>query len=52
MSSAKNKAFLAQLIFGGGQMNDNLMKCIMRSILCVLREILHDLLRDVQDATH
>ena len=32
MSAANNKAFLAQLIFGGGQMNDNFIKCITRSI--------------------
>ena len=32
MSAANNKAFLAQLIFGGGQMNDIFMKCITRTI--------------------
>ena len=34
-------------------MNDNFMKCVRRSIyIRELREVLHDLLRDVQDATH
>ena len=32
MSAGNNKAFLAKLIFGGGQMNDDFMNCITRSI--------------------
>ena len=53
MSAANNKAFLVQLIFGGGQMNDNFIKFVTRSIYyIILREVLRDLLRDVQDATH
>ena len=37
------KPFFIQLIFGGGQMNDNFMKCIT--------SVLRGLLRDAQDAT-
>ena len=52
ISKANNKAFLAQLIFGGCQMNDNLiLSNVLRDQYISICEVLRGPLRDVQDAT-